>query len=186
MTDPTDPASTGAAPKREQAVAALFQAHYPAMKRLAFLLGADDPEDVASEAFCQLVRNWSGLRSTDAGLPWLRSVVRNLTCRRIRRLERERKGVFLLESDPTTAPSVEYEAALQEDQRAVVNALKELPCRQREVLVLRYWGDLSEAEIATTLDIAAGTVKSHASRGMASLERTLEKASVKSTLEKLR
>lgn len=174
------------ASEREQAVDALFQAHYPAMKRLAFLLGADDPEDVASEAFYQLLKNWRRLRSTNAALPYLRSVVCNLTRMRIRGRKLERKLVVRIGSDLTTAPSAEIDVALPDDQQEVVDGLKGLPDRQREVLVLRYWGGLSEAEIANALGIAAGTVKTHASRGIASLERTLENASVRSILEKLK
>jgi RNA polymerase sigma factor (sigma-70 family) len=58
-------------------------------------------------------------------------------------------------------------------RRAVIDALAELPRRQREVLALRYYLDLSEREIAETLGISAGAVKSHASRGAAALRTHL-------------
>jgi RNA polymerase sigma factor (sigma-70 family) len=71
-------------------------------------------------------------------------------------------------------PSAEAVALLADDSRAVVLALRQLPERHRQVLVLRFWGGLSEREIAAALGIAPGTVKSSASRGIASLERLLE------------
>jgi RNA polymerase sigma factor (sigma-70 family) len=70
--------------------------------------------------------------------------------------------------------SAETEALLQDDQRALVAALKELPTRQREALVLRHWLGLREAEIAAAMGISCGAVKSHTSRGMAALTRVLE------------
>jgi RNA polymerase sigma factor (sigma-70 family) len=66
-------------------------------------------------------------------------------------------------------------AAARRDE--VLDALRELPERQREVIVLRYYLDLSEAQIAETLGISRGAVKSHASRGAASLRHLLEDAS---------
>jgi RNA polymerase sigma factor (sigma-70 family) len=72
------------------------------------------------------------------------------------------------------AASAEYGALTQLDRSAVVEALKALPQRQREALVLRYYGDLSEAQIAEAMGISQGAVKSHASRGMAALRQTLE------------
>jgi RNA polymerase sigma factor (sigma-70 family) len=73
--------------------------------------------------------------------------------------------------------SAEQGALLALEHRSVLDALRRLPERQREVLVLRYYGDLTEAEIADALKISRGAVKSHASRGMAALRTTLEDAS---------
>jgi RNA polymerase sigma factor (sigma-70 family) len=70
--------------------------------------------------------------------------------------------------------SAESEALLRDDQRALVEALKELPERQREALVLRYWLGLKENEIAAAMKISAGAVKSHTARGMATLTRVME------------
>ncbi|MEH1127582.1 sigma factor-like helix-turn-helix DNA-binding protein [Micromonospora sp. CPCC 206061] len=69
---------------------------------------------------------------------------------------------------------VEAPVPLDDDQRALVAALKELPTRQREALVLRHWLGLREAEIAAAMGISCGAVKSHTSRGMAALTRVLE------------
>ena len=70
---------------------------------------------------------------------------------------------------------------LAEEHREVITALHQLAPRQREVLVLRYWSNLSEAEIARTLDISQGTVKSTASRALAALEKAMQKSSPSSS-----
>lgn len=160
---------------REVALPELFQAHYPALLRLAVLLGADDAEDIVAEAYYQLYRRWRKLRGTDAALAYLRSVVCNLTRMRLRHLQVVRKHAAPREHGVRSAESsAETEALLQDDQRALVSALKELPARQREALVLRHWLGLREAEIAEAMGISCGAVKSHTSRGMAALTRAME------------
>jgi RNA polymerase sigma factor (sigma-70 family) len=72
------------------------------------------------------------------------------------------------------APSAEAGALEHEDHRAMIAALRALPVRQRECLALRYYLGLSEAEIAETLSISAGSVKTHTHRGIAALEKKLE------------
>jgi RNA polymerase sigma factor (sigma-70 family) len=156
---------------RAQAVAKLYEAHHHELTRYARWCGADDPENIASEAFDLLLESD---RSIDKPLPWLRKVIHNLICNRARRIERDRKFAALIGSDPITTPSAEHEAALREDQRSVINALKQLPLRQREVLVYRFYYGRSEAEIAADLGIAAGTVKKHAHRGIENLRKILE------------
>lgn len=158
---------------QEAALAEIFHSQYGAMLRLAVLLGADDAEDIVAEAFYQLYRRWKKLREADAAVPYLRSVVCNLTRMRLRHLQVVRKHST---PDATERPgsSAEAEALLQDDQRALVAALKELPARQREALVLRHWLGLREAEIAAAMGISCGAVKSHTSRGMAALTRVLE------------
>jgi RNA polymerase sigma factor (sigma-70 family) len=74
----------------------------------------------------------------------------------------------------TAGISAEEHVVLMDDQQDVLDAMRALPRRQRECLVLRYYLDLSEAEIASTLGISNGSVKSHASRGLAALARRLE------------
>src|SRR5690606_16332012 len=75
------------------------------------------------------------------------------------------------------APSAEHGAIGEFERSAVIEALRALPSRQREALVLRYYGDLSEAEIAHAMGISKGAVKSHTARGMAALRSVLEKMS---------
>lgn len=75
---------------------------------------------------------------------------------------------------PSDAPSAENRAITELERFAVVKALSGLPARQREALVLRYYGDLSEAEVAKTMGISRGAVKSHTPHGMAALRSVLE------------
>jgi RNA polymerase sigma-70 factor (sigma-E family) len=157
--------------EREACVSALFDRHHTELLRLAVLLGADaDAEDVVAEAFCELYRRWPRLRNADAAPAYLRSVVCNQVRMRLRHLQVVRRH-----PDPP-APvigSAEQQVVLREDQREVVDALRALPDRQRQALVLRYWLDLREAEVAAAMGISCGAVKSHTSRGMAALTRML-------------
>ncbi|GAA0715408.1 sigma-70 family RNA polymerase sigma factor [Dactylosporangium roseum] len=157
---------------REVALARLFDANHTQLLRLAVLLGAEsEAEDIVSEAFYELYRRWRRLRSHDAALSYLRAVVCNLVRMRVRRLQVARKHA---EQVIESVGSAEAEVLLRDDQRALVEAIKRLPTRQREALVLRYWLDLRESEIAAAMGISAGAVKSHTSRGMATLSRLLE------------
>jgi RNA polymerase sigma-70 factor (sigma-E family) len=158
---------------REAAVAELFEIHHLPLVRLAVLLGADDAEDVVAEAFYQLYRRWPRLRSPSAAATYLRSVVVNLTRMRIRHLQVVRKHAARTGDEPHVA-SGEERAVLRDDQKALVDAVRALPARQREALVLRFWLDLRESEIADAMGITAGSVKVHVSRGMAALSRVLE------------
>ncbi len=159
---------------KEAALAQLFAAHYTPMLRLAVLLGADDAEDIVAEAFWQLYRRWNKLRSADAALAYLRGVVVNLIRMRVRHLQVARKHTENVEDGVVSAES---EALLRDDQRELVAALKRLPDRQREALVLRYWLGLRESEIAAAMGISCGAVKSHTARGMATLTRAMEERS---------
>jgi RNA polymerase sigma factor (sigma-70 family) len=155
---------------REAAVAVLFDQHYTSMLRLATLLGADDPENIVAEAYYQLYRKWRKLRSPEAAKAYLQSVVCNLTRMHIRRLQTARKHT---EPHADSVVSAESTALLHDDQRAVVAALRNLPQRQREALVLRHWLGLKEGEIAETMGISAGSVKTHTSRGLAALTEAM-------------
>ncbi|MEV0375425.1 sigma-70 family RNA polymerase sigma factor [Streptomyces sp. NPDC050636] len=160
---------------REVAIAHLFDQHYARLLRLAILLGADqDAEDVVSEAFYQLHCRWAKLKTPDAAAAYLRSIVCNLTRMRIRRIRLMRRHTYY-EPD-SLIHSAEQQALLNDDQQTLVAALRSLTARQRQVLVLRYWLDLKEAEIADTMNISAGAVKSHAARGMAKLAKAMEGA----------
>ena len=146
----------------------LYRSHRMAMVRLAILLVDDisSAEDVVQEAFTGLYRNWSGLRDQAAAVGYLRAAVVNGSRSMLRRRRTARSYV---PPDPGTARSAESLALLSEEHRAVVEALGDLPDRQREVLVLRYYGGLSEAEIAEATGLSKGTVKSTASRAIAKL-----------------
>jgi RNA polymerase sigma-70 factor (sigma-E family) len=155
----------------EEAYEALFTAHFANLVRLAGLLGAEDPEDVAQEAFVRLHAHRATLRDPGAAPAWLTRAVVNLTRSRGRRLRVARRRT---PHEVATAPAAETTAAERAEHREVVAALRTLNPRQRRVLVLRYWQDLPLAEIAATLGLPLGTVKSNHSRGLAALARRLE------------
>ena len=150
----------------------LFRARYLEMVRLAGLLGADDPEDIAQEAFTRLMNKDRGLGDAQAALPYLRAIVVNLTRNRHRHLRVVRRRT------PTVAASqsCEQAAIAYEDHPEVIAALAALPGRRREAIVLRYWLDLPEREIAAAMGVSPGTVKSHVSRGLAALAHALQAA----------
>jgi RNA polymerase sigma-70 factor (sigma-E family) len=150
-------------------VSVLFRARYPEMVRLADLLGADDPEDIAQEAFARLIRKHSSLHNRDAALAYVRASVCNLTRNRHRHL----RVVRLRTPAGQDEASSEQAVILREDQREVLAALAGLPPRRREAIVLRYWLDLSEREIAQAMGVSPGTVKSNVSRGLAALAAAL-------------
>ncbi|WP_089206970.1 SigE family RNA polymerase sigma factor [Streptosporangium subroseum] len=149
----------------------LFAAHYQPMVRLAGLLGADDPEDIAQEAFARLHARRGRLREHGAAVSYVRSTVCNLTRNRLRHLK-------LVRQRPLDHSGVvfggEHAVITAEKHGELLAALNRLPRRQREALVLRYWLDLSEQEIADTMGVSAGSVKTHASRGLAALGRSLK------------
>ena len=150
----------------------LYRQHRIRLVRLAILL-VDEPataEDVVQEAFTGLHRNWSNLRDTSAAVGYLRTAVVNGSRSVLRRRKTARDY-----TPPHTANarSAESLAMLSTEHQAVVQALSTLPPRQREVLVLRYYGDLSEAEIAEATGISKGTVKSTASRALDALQKAL-------------
>jgi RNA polymerase sigma-70 factor (sigma-E family) len=149
----------------------LFHAHFSAMVRLAAVLGADDPEDVAQEAFVRLHRRSAALRDPHAAIGYLRTTVVNLTRSRLRHLSVVRRH---RPAAPEDAASAEHHAVRRESSRELVDALGRLSARHREALVLRYWLDLSEAEMAEAMSISRGTVKSHVSRGLDALAALME------------
>ena len=154
----------------------LYRQHRMRLVRLAILLVDDvaSAEDVVQEAFAGLYRNWSGLRDTAAAIGYLRTAVVNGSRSMLRRRRTARAYV---PPDPGTARSAESLAMMGAEHRAVVAALHDLPPRQREVLVLRYYGGLSEAEIAEATGLSKGTVKSTASRAVAKLGEAMRAGS---------
>lgn len=163
-----------AGPAWDDALVDLYRAQRLPLLRLAVLL-TDDPgtaEDVVQDAFVALQRRWHAVDPA-AAVGYLRTSVVNgvRTLYRRRRVARRHLHVAGPGDD---APSADLAVLLTEEQREVVEALRTLPRRQREVLVLRYYVDLAEADIADALGISRGAVKSHASRGMAALRTTLE------------
>lgn len=165
---PAEPEADGA----PRTLADLYRDHRMRMVRLAVLL-VDDPataEDVVQEAFAGLHRHWSGLRDEAAAVGYLRAAVVNGSRSVLRRRRTARDYV---PPHQVNARSAESLAMLSAEHQAVVDALSSLPPRQREVLVLRYYGGMSEAEIADATGISRGTVKSTASRALDAVARTM-------------
>ena len=152
----------------------LYQQRWHEMVRLAVLLVDDlaSAEDVVQDAFIGLHRRQEQLRSRDAAVAYVRSSVLNGA----RSVLRKRRTVrrHLAAEAPMTEEPADDEALRSVERLSVMSAVRALPRRQREVLVLRYWSGLSEAEIAAALGISTGTVKSSASRGLASVQTTLK------------
>jgi RNA polymerase sigma-70 factor (sigma-E family) len=157
------------------AVRALFVAHHSRLVGYARLLVDDQSsaEDLVQEAFVSLHRRWP-LRDKGAAVGYLRTAVAHGAADRVRRLRVARRA-----DEPQhlpEVPSAEVQVLADEDHRAVLEGLSDLPLRQRQVLVLRYYLDLSEAQIADLLQISKGSVKAHASRALATLGARLEAA----------
>jgi RNA polymerase sigma-70 factor (sigma-E family) len=154
---------------REEAVDLLFRDHYAPMLRLAYCLVADraQAEDVVQEAFSSLYSRWGRLRDPNAAVGYVRTTVIRGSRAAVRRRIRDRQPLLLL-IDPV--PPSSEEAAVASDERArLAAAVRALPRRQREVLVCRYYLDLSVADTAALLGVTDGSVKRHAHRGIAAL-----------------
>jgi RNA polymerase sigma-70 factor (sigma-E family) len=154
------------------AVTELFRDHHLELVRLALVMVGDlaTAEDVVQDAFERLHRGWRGLRQPSSGLAYVRSSVLN-GCRSVhRRAAVARKHApRLAEPDASEADA----ASAAADRGEMAAALRSLPRRQREVLVLRYYLDLDVAEIAGTLGISPSAVRSTNTRGLAALARAL-------------
>ncbi len=153
-------------PGRDAGIEQIYRAQRLAMVRLALLLVDDreTAEDVAQDAFAALHRRWDSLSTPDAAIGYLRVCVVNGARSVLRRRRTVRVNPQPREDLLTVAPA-DGQVLLAEEHREVIAALQQLPSRQREVIVLRYWSELTEPEIASTLRISIGSVKSSASRG---------------------
>ncbi len=167
----------------DTAVEELYAAHYRRLVRLSVLLVRDveTAEEVVQDSFVAMHDRWRRLRDPDHGLAYLRQAVVNRS-----RSELRHRGVQAKHADTAATstgplhqerPGADEDAIASERRAAVLDALRTLPDRQREVLALRYYLDLSEADIASTLGISPGAVKTHASRGVAALRSLMEDVS---------
>jgi RNA polymerase sigma-70 factor (sigma-E family) len=160
----------------DRAVTELYSLHYRALVRLAALLVRDTPtaEEVVQDSFVAMHGGWQRLRDGEKALAYLRQSVVNGS----RSVLRHRTVVDKnAQKAPPDMPSAEHGALVLLERQSVVAALQELPERQRQAIVLRYYADLSEAEIADTMGISRGAVKSHTARGMTALRSALERES---------
>jgi len=123
-------------------------------------------EEIVQEAFTRASMRWPRLRSYDVPEAWVRRVAMNLAADRARSLRRQTRALMRL-GPPPAVPSVSVETL------ALVEALRTLPVRQRQAVVLHYLADLPVADIAQALAVPSGTVKSLLARGRRALAAKL-------------
>jgi RNA polymerase sigma-70 factor (sigma-E family) len=167
------PVATPADHEADDLIRDLYQAHALALVRAAKLLLRDQPsaEDVVQDAFLALHQALPRLRDHGQILPYLRATVINRSRSVLRARQRTLRRAVQHEPPVSSAESA---AMTGEDQRAVLAAVGRLPRRAREVLVLRYYLDLTDREIADTLGVSRSTVTSTASRALAAIARELQ------------
>ena len=157
----------------------LYRSDYRSLVRLAALL-VDDvgiAEELVQDAFVAVARRdgRAGMQDPGAASAYLRSAVLNRARSQLRKREVRRRHLRSVQAPPV-APAADHDVLVSEENRRVLTALDRLPDRQRQVLVLRYYGELSVADTADALGISAGSVKTHAHRGLAALEALLEES----------
>ena len=164
--------STAPAGWGDAAVVAAYHQHYGSLVRQAARLVRDIPtaEDVVQDSFIAMHVTGPQLSSGSKVLAYLRRCVAN----RSRSVLRHRAVTDQYRPAPgPDMPSAEDSALARFGHTAMVSALAALPPRQRQVLALRYFADMSEAQIADFLGISRGAVKTHAARALASLRHAL-------------
>ncbi|ARP70956.1 SigE family RNA polymerase sigma factor [Streptomyces pluripotens] len=151
-----------------------YRAHYRSLLGLAALLLDDTAscEDVVQEAFIRVHSARKRVRDPEKTLAYLRQTVVNLSRSALRR---RILGLKLLAKPMPDMASAEEGAYDQLERRDLIQAMKGLQRRQREVLVLRYFADMTEAQVAEALGISLGSVKAYGSRGIAALRTAMER-----------
>jgi RNA polymerase sigma-70 factor (sigma-E family) len=159
---------------RRQSFESLYLTYASSAKRLAYLLTGSEPvaEDVVQEAFLRMFRRFGDLRDPDSFASYLRRTVVNLCIDVGRKQQRERRwrGAMAPQINQSS-PSPE---GAYETRSEMWRALLELAPRQRIVLVLRYYEDLTESQTADVMGCSVGTVKAYASRGLQALRQGME------------
>jgi RNA polymerase sigma-70 factor (sigma-E family) len=154
-------------------VAELYRTEATSLVRLARIFTDDRnaAEDLVQEAFIRFQRTVDRIKDPDKAAPYMRSIVLNLA------RDHNRRGLMSLRHQETREPppqaAVEEQALASEDRREVLSAVLALPARQRDCVVLRFYLDLSEREIAETMGISPNSVKTHCRRALAALEKRL-------------
>jgi RNA polymerase sigma-70 factor (sigma-E family) len=155
---------------RDQAFHAFFERHHAALSGLAYLLSgdADAADDLAADALTEVWRHWDRVCAAGDPAAYAKGIVANLTRNWLRRQGRARRGLQLIGLGSSHSPSPDVPAVLD-----VRTALRRLPYRRRACVVLRYAFDMSERDVAQTLGISVGAVKSQTSRGAHQLAELL-------------
>ena len=158
-------------PDAEAALTDLYRLHALRLIRLGYVMLGDRQaaEDVVQDAFAGLYRRWGRLADHAKAPQYLRSSVLN-GCRSA--IRRNRPGMEVLDFDPAVV-SAEADVLAGEQQRVLMRAIRRLPRRQREALVLRFYLDEPDAEIARLMGIRESTVRSTTHRALAALGRLL-------------
>ena len=168
---------TDASPETDarQQVSALFEAHALGLVKLAKVMLGDQSlaEDVVQDAFIGMYRRWGSLQDRDRALGYLRTSVLN-GCRSAYRSKTRRDRVLHLIPEDDGVGSAEESVLIGEASREVLAAVRALPARQREAVVLRHYLGLTEEETARVMKVARGTVKSSTSRGLSNLAKLLK------------
>jgi RNA polymerase sigma-70 factor (sigma-E family) len=173
LTDAPPDARTPSEARRR--VAVLYQEHALGLVRLAKIILGDQAaaEDIVQDAFLGLYRRWPSLEDRDRAVGYLRVSVLN-GCRTAHRGVTRRDRALRLTPRPDDMASAEESALIGEANGAVMAAVRALPARQREAVVLRYYLDLTEDQAAQAMGVSRGTVKSATSRGRSALVRMLK------------
>ena len=154
----------------------LFRAHCADLVRLGYALTGDRgaAEEAAQDAFVSLHRNWGIVRDRSAMHAYLRAAVVN-RCRSVHRSRARRvRATEPLRPELVSRPGVDVETLAHEDSRRIAAQVRGLPQRQREVIVCRFYLDLTERQTADLLEVSVGSVKKHASRALAALHDRME------------
>ena len=151
----------------------LFDAHYPRLCRLAYVIVGDRSvaEEVVMEAFLRTMTGWRRIRDLDRAEAYLQRAVVNLSRTTSRRRVTESRAVAAVRAQPEADVGDGMDRFADADP--VLRAVRALPHRQRAAVVLRFYADLTEAQVADVLGCSVGTVKSQISKAKATLARTL-------------
>jgi RNA polymerase sigma-70 factor (sigma-E family) len=157
---------------RQTGIRALYTERHAEMVRFAtFLTGdAHAAEDLTQEAFVKVYDAWERIDDPERAVAYLRATIVNLTRGRHRR-----QVVADRNQQPhlSIVASAEDDAMGRVDRDTVLAAVAALPHRQRACVVMKHWLRMTEGEIATTLELSIGSVRTHTKRGVDALQRTL-------------
>jgi RNA polymerase sigma-70 factor (sigma-E family) len=159
----------------DHAVTALYVTHYRALVRIAALLVPDltTAEEIVQDSFVAVHAAWWRRPGTDHALSYLR---RSVVDRARATLGQHVVVDTVAPRLPPDLPDNPGEASVEVERSAFISALWTLPARQREVVVLRYFADLPETEVASATGISEAAVKANAARAMSSLRTVLQRA----------
>lgn len=160
---------------RRDALAALHAEHYASLVGTAYWILGDRTlaEEIAQDAFVRLAESWNQLNDHAAAPAWLRRTVINLSRSKIRRLVVGRRKREQVASRAAADLTREADGASELAHGELGTAIRSLPMRQRECVVLRFVHDLTVADIAITLGVGEGSVKTHLHRALKTLGSTL-------------